>query len=139
MRMYGAMLLAALALVVWPDRNILEVPFSQLTLGLIGKTIFFLFVGYWALQAVFLSLAKDNFWPWRWTKRVVTLLVIRAAIVSAISLGAWAISEHKKFGPWAQEYPMISLIILFIAITIAVCMPDDELLADQPESKADTL
>lgn len=135
--MYWAIILAFVAMLVWPERNILDTPFSELTLGLIFKTVFGVWMWYCVIKVGFSSFEKDTFWPWRWNKRVITLLAMRGGWLALIALGVWGIMEHKKFGELAENYSTIFLAIIFIAVTSAICMPDEQFIPAEREKQND--
>lgn len=125
--MYFAMLMVGLALYVWPDQGIVEVPFSQLTLKMLATAAFALWLGYLAIRLGFDSLSKDRFWPWRWTRQIVKFLSIRLGLLVAIVFGSWMFLTQTKFGPWLSDHPVLSAIAIFISVTYVVCVDDREL------------
>lgn len=136
MNMYFAFLLGAFALWVLPDRNILNVPFADLTLSLIGKTTVFLWAAYSSLKLAGHSFAEDKFWPWRWNKKIMVSLLARAGMLAFLAAGAWAFTEHKKLGPMVNEYPIISGILLLAVVTWITCVSDEELFSEPKDSKS---
>jgi hypothetical protein len=136
MKMYGAFLLACLAFFFWPEQNIAEVPFAALTLKLIASVGFALWLSYCALKLACQSLVFDAFWPWHWTRRIVTSLSIRALILGEIGLVAWASLRNQNLGLWLSDHALISGTALFIAVSLAICAGSDDVLRDP--SVADT-
>lgn len=134
MNMYISALFAIAALFVWPDKNIVDVPFSQLTLKLIGTTIVFLYLAYASLKFVFHSFAEDKFWPWRWTAQVIKSLLLRCGFLGILGFVMWIISENEKWNALANEYSITSLILVFIAVTWIVCVSDEEFFEKSPNN-----
>jgi hypothetical protein len=136
MRLYGALLLAFLAGYFWPDRNVLEVPFSELTLKLIFGTLLAFWLAYHALKLAFASFALDKVWPWRWTREIVFMLALRVGWMAAFFAGLWAFREFTKFGPWIDNHPITVGIVSFIFVTFAVCADDESIRGDTPHPLA---
>lgn len=126
--MYFAILIAVLAAYVWPERNIADVPFAELTLKMIATTVFALWLGYLAIVFVIDSFKMDSFWPWKWTLRIVQLLCIRAGLLGLIALALWGMASVPKYDRYLDEYPIITGIVLLIAVSWAICVDDEELL-----------
>lgn len=125
--MYGAVLVALLAAFCWPDRNIADVPFSELTLKMIGGAIFSLWLGYHALMLAFASIEKDSFWPWRWTRRIIAILAIRAVLLAGLGYGLVELAASRRWAPVVTEHLILVLMLLFVLVTLIVCIDDDEL------------
>lgn len=106
-------ILAALIGVAFSSGNLWNVPFAQLTIGmLVGNLVAAgLYLG--AAYLTFRSLAEDRIWPWRWTLAILGNFSIRASISGAIGYAAHALVERKQLDGWP-------LILTFAAAGIAI-------------------
>ena len=127
MHMYIAIISACVAAFFWPERNVFDVPFSELTLKLIAASAISAYFAYCAFKFVFHSFEEDKFWPWQWTKQIVKSLLARSGMLIALAGFSYVVIEHTKLGPKILDYPIITVIALFIATTIIVCMSDDDI------------
>ena len=127
MRMYWAAVVGLLAAFCWPERNVAEVPFAELTLKLIAGTAIALWLAYHAVKLAFSSLEKDDFWPWRWTKAILLMLALRTGWILAYFAILWFFASFTKLGPWLNDSPIIVGIISFCLVTFAVCADDADI------------
>ena len=127
MHMYVAAIFAVIAMFFYPERNVTIIPFAELTLKLLATTAIFLYLAYCSIKFVFHSFVEDKFWPWRWTKRIALSLASRSAMLAVLAGVIYLVSEHTKWGPMINEYPIISLIIIFIVASWIMFVPDEEI------------
>jgi hypothetical protein len=134
MNMYIALVCWVLAAWAWPSRNPFDTPFSELTLGTVFRTIVSLYLWFYVFLRGFESLSEDKFWPWRWTLDIVKSLAARIGMLAVLFGGYWVISEDKKFGALLYEWPILTGIIVFVAMSWIVLMPDEEIFGPKPNN-----
>jgi hypothetical protein len=71
---------ALLLTLAYAQSDISEIPFSQLTLKLIGDRIFTIGGYCVCIFFAFKSFEKDRIWPWRWTVAFLGNLAIRIGV-----------------------------------------------------------
>ncbi len=127
MRMYGALLLALVTGYFWPEVNVFEVPFAELTLKLIIGTGIAAWLAYVAVMLGFSSFEKDRFWPWKWTRPVIKTIAVRVGWLVAFFGGAAVfMSGWPKFNTLVNEYPVISALIAFVVLSFCICAEDKD-------------
>jgi hypothetical protein len=96
--------------------SLLDVPFAQLTLGMLLGNLFamacYLGAGYFAFR----SFAEDRIWPWRWTIPLLGNFVIRLAVSALFAYGGYAFIEKKQPDGWLfiLAVVVVGLLILFV-------------------------
>lgn len=133
MNLFLSLVVLGIGLWIWPG-NISEVPFSELTLRMVGLYLmsWLLFID--ALYHLWKSFEQDRIWPWRWTWPYFGNLLIRVALITFIALfGYWLMSQKDLQGLSAVFWALV----LFGGVCYAMFSPEVEYFREKERDRSE--
>lgn len=102
--------------------SLLDIPLSQLTLGMIFSNLASVAFYIGALWLLIESLKEERIWPWRWTWAYLGNLLIKVLLLAAFSYGAFYMSNKTQ----NEIFSWIIIIFFGLAVLGVLISPKEE-------------